>query len=285
MAETPIARPSPLIPLAAVGLLTVFALFLAVSTNNFPDFFIYRAGAELGLRGESPYRLEPIRERVGEQFPDANPKPDAKEEVKADALVNNCGFFLPPQAIVVFAPFAAVPYSTAKVLWSLTTGLSAAAVLLLLRTFGNSPPRSLIGQLVPLFLLLNFLTIGIVFVGQTTLLCVGCVAAGQWCFERKWLVPGAVLWAIPFIKPHLALPLLPLAWYLGGWKRAAAITGVVAGLNLAGCLIAHVSPREYLEFLGASHGTVAFNLVSRNYEIASWNRLLYVMTEALGEPV
>ena len=164
-------------------------------------------------------------------------------------------------------------------------GLSAAAVLLLLRTFGTSPPHSLIGRLIPLFLLLNFLTIAIVFIGQTTLLCLGCVAAGQWCFERKWPILGAVLWAIPFLKPHLALPLLPLAWYLGGWKRAAAIAGVVAGLNLAGCLIAGVSPGEYLEFLRSMHGSVAYNRVERNYGITGWNRTLFVVSAWFDRPV
>ncbi|CEF48229.1 unnamed protein product [uncultured bacterium] len=271
--------------LAAVGLLTAFALLQAVTQNNFPDFFIYRAGAELGLHHESPYRLDPIRQRVAEQFPDSTPQVGDTEQEKEDRLVNNCGFFLPPQAVGVFAPFAAVPYPAAKVLWALTTGLSAAAVLLLLRTFGTRPPDSLIGRLIPLFLMLNFLTIGIVVVGQTTLLCVGCVAAGQWCFERRRPLLGAVLWAVPFVKPHLALPLLPLAWYLGGWKRAAAVAGVVGGLNLTGCLIAGVSPREYLEFLGASHSTVAFNLVERNYEITGWNRLVFVVTEWFGRPV
>lgn len=262
---------SPLIPVAAVGLLTAFALFQALATNNFPDFFIYRTGAVLGLRGESPYDIAKIRHAVADQFPDPDPKPES--------LVNNCGYFLPPEAVVVFAPFAAVPYPVAKVLWAIVTGASAAAVLLLLRTFGTRPPTTPIGQVVPLFLLLNFLTIGIVLVGQTTLLSVGCVAAGQWCFERRRTILGALLWAIPFIKPHVALALLPLAWYLGGWRRLAAVVIAVGLLNLAGCLIIAGSPlflRDYLAFLGSGHKAVLFNQAERNYAITSWNRLLYV---------
>lgn len=262
---------SPLIPVAAVGLLTAFALFQALTTNNFPDFFIYRTGAVLGLRGESPYDIAKIRHAVADQFPDPDPKPES--------LVNNCGFFLPPEAVVVFAPFAAVPYPVAKVLWAVVTGLSAAAVLLLLRTFGTRPPTSLIGQVVPLFLLLNFLAIGIVLVGQTTLLAVGCVAAGQWCFDRRRTLPGALLWAIPFIKPHVALALLPLAWYLGGWRRLTAVMIAVGALNLAGCLIITGTPlflRDYLAFLGSGHKAVLFNQAERNYSITSWNRLLFV---------
>ena len=268
MADSP---RSPFLPaIAAVALLTAFAVQQAGWTNRFPDFFIYRAGAEIGLRGESPYDPEKIRARVAEQFPDDK------------RFIANCGFFLPPQAVVVFAPFATVPYPASKFLWAAVVGLSGAALLLVLRTFGTRWPTSLIGQLVPLFLLLNFLTIGVVIVGQTTLLCVGCVAAGQWCFERKRVTLGAILWAIPFIKPHVALPLIPLAWYLGGWRRAAAVVGAVAALNLIGAMIAGGSPlflREYVEFLGSAHKSVVFNQARENYEITSWNRLLYVATE------
>ena len=265
---------SPLIAVASVVLITAFAFLQAGWANRFPDFFIYRLGSEIGLRGESPYDTAKVRERVADQFPD-----------DAD-FIDNCGFFLPPQAMVVFAPFALVDYPTAKFLWAAVVGLSAAASLLLLRTFGTAPPVTFAGRAIPLFLLLNFLTLGVVIVGQTTLLCVGCIAAGQWCFERKrslFTLLGAVLWAVPFVKPHVALPLLPLAWYLGGWKRAVAVAGAVAALNLIGCVIAGGSPlflREYLEFLAAGHKTVVFNLARENYEITSWNRLLYALTES-----
>ena len=60
-------------------------------------------------------------------------------------------------------------------------------------------------------LCLNFLTTALVLVGQTTLLFVGCVAAGQWLYEKGRPWAAALLWAIPFMKPHLALPLIPLA--------------------------------------------------------------------------
>jgi hypothetical protein len=202
-----------------------------------------------------------------------------------ERLTTNSGYFLPPQAVVVFAPFAAVPYPAARVLWAATVGLSGLALLLVLRTFGARPPETLAGRLIPFFLLLNFLTIGVVLVWQTTLLCVGCVAAGQWCFERKRPAIGALLWAVPFIKPHAALPLLPLAWYLGGWRRAAAVAGAVAVLNLVGALIVSGSPlflRDYLEFLGTAHKSVVFNQARENYEITSWNRLLYVATRPLA---
>ena len=260
-----------LIAIGTVLLLTAFATYQALATNNFPDFFIYRAGAEIGLRGESPYHIETIREEVAAQFTD-------------ETFIANCGYFLPPGAITVFAPFAAVPYPIAKVLWAIVVGLSAAGAVQLTRTFAAPLPPSPVALLLPALLLLNPLVTATVVVGQTSLLFVGCVAAGQWFFERGRPTVGALLWAIPFVKPHLALPLLPLAWYLGGWKRAAAVAGVVAGLTLVGCLIAGGSPlffREYLDFLGSGHKAVVFNQVALNPQITSWNRLLI----ALGGPV
>jgi len=268
---------SPVPQLAAVALLAAFALYQAVAHNNFPDFFIYRAGAVIGLRGESPYDAEKVRGMVAAEFPDA------------EMLIANCGFFLPPQAIALFAPFAALPYPAAKVAWALATGVAGLGVLLLPRLFGRT--REGIDRLWPAAPLIAFavllaptLTVPIVLVGQTTLLFVGCVAAGQWCFERGRPTLGALLWAVPFVKPHLALPLLPLAWYLGGWKRAAAVAGVVAGLNLLGGLIAGGSLlffRDYLDFLGAGHKAVAFNRVELNPQVTSWNRLLF----AAGGPL
>ena len=246
----------------AVLLLAAFALYQAVAQNNFPDFFIYRAGAVIGLRGESPYDPEAVKALVAGQFPDA------------EDLIANCGFFLPPLAIPVFAPFAVLPYPVAKVAWAILMGLSGAATLLVLRLFTPPAKPSLVGHLVPFLLLLNLLTLAIVVVGQTTLLFVGAVAAGQWCFDNRRPTLGAILWAIPFVKPHLALPLLPLAWYLGGWKRAAAVAGVVAGLNAIGCLIAGVSPGTYLDFLRGAHKAVEFNRVELNPQISSWNRVL-----------
>ena len=70
------------------------------------------------------------------------------------------------------------------------------------------------------------------------------MAAGLVAFNRGWNVAGAVLWALPFVKPHVALPLLPLAWYLWGWKRAAGILLVVGGLNVLGATFVGGTPKR-----------------------------------------
>ena len=68
------------------------------------------------------------------------------------------------------------------------------------------------------------------------------MAVGQWCFERGRPACGVLLWSLCFVKPHVALPLVALAWALGGWRRAAGLVAGVAGLNLLGATVVGGSP-------------------------------------------
>ncbi|HEY1191263.1 MAG TPA: glycosyltransferase family 87 protein [Gemmata sp.] len=252
-------------------LLGVLGVYQALVTNNFPDLFIYRAGSEIGLRGESPYDLDRIRHLAEAQFPDPAPK--------EDSFVRNCGYFLPPLAILVFAPFALVSWSLAKVAWGTVLGLAAAGIATLPDLFRspNAPREGVVGCIVPFLLVLNPLVLAIVIVGQVTIVSVGCVAVGLWCFSRNRPTLGVVLWALTFVKPHVALPLVPLAWYLGGWRRATALVALVAGLNLIGATVAGGSPlflRDYLDYLPTGHKAVLYNQAERNSQITSWNRLV-----------
>jgi hypothetical protein len=289
------------IGLLAALLLGSFALFQALATNNFPDLFIYRIGPLLVSEGRTPYDVPLVRSRVDEQFPEGRalagglyqirdqwnpefPEPKSAE----DSLVNNCGYFPPPLAIVVYLPFAVLPWGGAKVLWAVVTALTAWAVARVpdqFRAPGQPPaPQTLVWLIVPLALVLNPLAVATVVVGQTPLWSVACVIAGQMCFDRRRMWLGAAFWAIPFVKPHLALPLIPLAWYLGGWKRAAAVLTIVAALNLIGATLAGGSPlylKDYLDYVPTAHKEVLYNRAERNPQITSWNRLLF----SLGGPL
>jgi hypothetical protein len=262
----------------AAAVFTAIALALALAPGTMPDFFIYRLGAVLAARGESPYDVPRVREHVAPQFPDPDPTPDS--------FVNNCGYFLPPQAVLLFLPLAVPPWPVAKVVWALIDGCAALALTTVPRLFarGAKPATDLVGKLIPFLLLLNFLTVAVVLVGQVTLVSVGCVTAGLWCFARRggWgFWAGVLLWSVAFVKPHLALPLVPLAWYLGGWKRAAALVAAVAVLNLVGATLVAGSPlflHDYFDYLSANHRAVAYNRAERACEMTSWNRLLFVAT-------
>ena len=181
-----------------------------------PDLFIYRAGASLGWRGESPYSSR-ISEQVKLQFPD-DPNPEIPK------LSENCGFFLPPQAIVLLGPFAALPWATAKLLYAV---LSLISVVLcwygLTFAFRNveAPLLEKVPLLLPWLIAIHpVLWIGFA-VGQTTVLTAGAIIAGQLFHEKKWPILARFFWSFAFVKPHVALPLIPLAIYLSGWKPQA----------------------------------------------------------------
>jgi hypothetical protein len=268
-----------LAPLLAASLLFAFALYQAFATNNLRDFYIFRLGAELAARGENPYDVPKVRSHIAAQFPDEN----AKE------FVNNSGYFLPPMAVLVFVPFAMLPWVYAKVAWGVVTGLAGYFIARLpgLLRSSDSPPLGVLPLLiVPFLLLLNPLALAVVVVGQYTLLFVGCVAAGLWAFERGKPYLAAALWVLPFVKPHLAIPLILLAWYLGGWKPAALLVALVGLLNLAGAWVAGGSPlflRDYFAYLPTAREVVAFNRVEMNPQITSWNRLVFAWGGPLVE--
>jgi hypothetical protein len=270
-----VTQASRLPALVAASLLFAFALFQALGTNNLRDFFIFRLGAELAARGENPYDVPRVRGHISEQYPDAR------------EFIDNSGYFLPPQAVVLFMPFAMLPWAAAKVAWAVAIGMAGyfiARLTTILRE-GVVPSRLTVG-LLPFVMLLNPLSLAVVVVGQFTIIFVGCVAAGLFCFERGRPYLAAVLWAVPFVKPHLAIPLIPLAWYLGGWKPAAVLVALVALLNAAGATVVGGSPlflREYVNYLPTAREVVAFNRVEMNPQITSWNRLLFAWDGPLVE--
>ena len=244
---------------------------VAYGENHHEDLWIYTSGAAFGLRGESPYDTPKMHARVAEQFDD-------------DDLIQNNGFFLTPQAILVFAPWGLLPWVVAKLLWcALTIGLSA-AVGWKLRSFvsGAFPPWFTAAAVV--VVLCNPLSLFVLIVGQTTLLVVACAVLGQAAHNAGWRRLGALVWAIAFIKPHLAIPLLPLAWFLSGWRRPVEILAWVTGLNLFAGLVVTGSPLfvlDYLAYLQQGHQSVEFNRVGVNKQITAWNRLVV----ANGGPV
>ena len=265
-----------LLPLVLVGSLVPHLVYVewAAVQNLHTDLFIYRSGAVVGLRGESPYPPDRIGPLVAAQFPEF------------PELATNCAFLMPPEAILLLAPLALMPWPAAKVVWVAAGALvGAAGAVALTAAFGRRPGRLPLGSLavVPV-VLLNFMALASQVPGQTSLLAFGCVAIGQWCFERGRAWAGTVLWAVPFLKPHVAIPLLPLAWYLGGWRRAAGVAAAVAGLNAAGGLISTGSPfliADYLREVSTRRQGVTFNRAELNPQIVSWNRAVI----AAGGPV
>lgn len=258
------------LPMMLFGIITV----PEVLHGRLVDLYIYRGGAELGWRGESPYSSK-ISEQVAAKWPED------------ESLIRNCGFFLPPQAIVLFGPFAAVPWPVAKILYTLLTLLALAACWYGLAIAFRDPPRlnwppiGSLPWLLPWLICLHLITIMTYKAGQTTLLTAAAITLGQLAHERgrPWL--GGLLWACAFVKPHIALPLLVLAGLFDGGKRAIILVAWLAALNIMGCLLAGGSPLfalDYLHFLESAHKQVEYNRVGWNFQITSWNRCWWTLS-------
>ena len=259
--------------LVCAGLVVYLYLCARTMTENPQlDLYIYRTGTQMALEGIPPYVTPVLRARVADQFP-----PEKETDV-----ANQCGYFLPPQAIVVFLPLAKMEWGQAQAVWFFFLTAMALLAGILAYTFGRIRERHGIGwAFVVLIVLLNPVTLPAMVVGQTGLLFVACIALGQYAFENESPRLGCFLWSVLFIKPHLALPFLVLAWVLGGWRRVVGILVVVAIWNLLGGLIVMGTFegsirlfRLYIEYLATAHKTVVYNLVAENYQILSWNRII-----------
>ena len=255
-----------LAPAAAVAVIAAAHLPDLLVRNAHNDLFIYRAGAGLALGGVSPYDGPALARRVAAQYP-------ADAELQA-----NHGFFLSPAALGPLTPFAALPWPAAKWAWSaVTLGLAVAAGRHLAVWCDPATRAGVAATLWPVpfaAVVLNphlFMTLP---PGQTSgvagaLLILGEVARRA---GRPWLAAAA--WAVPFAKPHLALALVPLAWFVGGWRHLGRLAVAAAGLTAAGCVLAGGvgTVPDYLRHLQAGHKRVVFNRVDWNPQITSWNR-------------
>lgn len=239
---------------------------VAVGENHHEDLWIYSSGPWLAVHGDSPYDVAKIHARVDERW------------AEDPNLKGNSGFFLTPQALLVYAPWAGLPWAWAKPLWcAFTIGIAVAAGWGL-RRLSDQPLPGWFTAAAVVAVLLNPLTLFVLIVGQSTLLVLGCVVLGEVAERTRWRRVGCLLWAVCFIKPHIAFPLIPLAWYLGGWKRAVEVLAWAAGLNVLAGVVFFGKPLfvlDYLSYVQQGHQTVEFNRVGVNKQITGWNRLLF----------
>jgi hypothetical protein len=245
------------------GLVLAGAIWATASVGNVQeDLFIYRAGATLPLRGLSPYDVEALRADVAGQYP-GSPQ-----------LIANCGFFLTPQAVAVFTPFAVLPWEIARVTWlTLSFATFCAGLWWLPVPAGRArwgPVLAVVALADPLLPMVSSL-------GQTTTLMAGLLLVGYGAIVRGWKVAGALAWSVLFMKPHLALPLLPLAFALGGRRTGVALIAAVVGGNLLGLSLSPDPlglPLEYLRHVAGGHKLVEYNRVEFNPQLTSWNNAL-----------
>jgi hypothetical protein len=242
-----------------------WGLRVAVPENHHEDLWIYTAACDLAWHGTSPYDTELIHRKVAEQFPN---DPD---------FIENSGFMYPPAALLAFAPLTLLPWTSAKAAWCVAAVLAGVATGLTLGRFSRTALPGWFAGAAVAATLLNPLSMFTLVVGQTPLLFVGCVAVGQWAHTAGWKRLGGLLWGLAFVKPHIALPLLLLAYLLNGWKRAAEVCVWAAVLNVLAGVLTVGNPLfvlDYLKYIQHGHQSVEFNRVSVNPQITGWNRLV-----------
>ena len=249
----------------AVLLAGYWSLRVALFENHLEDLWIYSSGSVLGFQGVSPYEVERIHDRVSQRWPND------------ENLDGNSGFFLTPQAMLTFAPFAVLPWEWAKPIWCLATIGLGVAVAWGLAKLADKPLPGWFPAVAVVAVLLNPLTLFVLIVGQTPLFLLACIVLGEVAEGRGWKRLGRFLWALAFLKPHIAFVLLPLAYWRSGWRRPLEIAIYAGALNVLAGLVFFCKPLfvfEYLQSVQNGHLTVEFNRVTVNKQITSWNRLI-----------
>lgn len=199
-------------------------------------------------------------------------------------------FVYPPSALPVLAPFAALPFYWAYVVWTvlgaiLVAGATAAAAqrqrLLAAALVLLSPPGSLA-----------------LIVGQSTLLVAGCLTLGVTELSRRPWLAGALFGLAAAVKPQAAV-LVPVALVAArAWKALGASILVGGVLGLASLVMVGWQPwLAWLESLprfaalitlSPSHmrGGVTLTMMGVNLgmdaDALGWIRLAALLTAVLG---
>jgi Glycosyltransferase family 87 len=222
----------PLRRLSALIAPGIFAAMLLLNARHSPtyvmgDFRAFYCAGQAIAHGANPYLNEPLRTCEANAGPPEEPA--FLEPVALPAP-------LPPYALLLFVPFALLPFPVAAVCWgAVLVGAMALAVALLRRVTGVS---SVVLDLVfaPIAATVTF------YVGQPVPLVFAALAGAALFVRRERWAAAAACAAFASIEPHVALA--ALAGMLVAFPRARI------PVLLCGAVLAAVSA------LGVGLGTV-----------------------------
>jgi hypothetical protein len=137
-------------------------------------------------------------------------------------------FVYPPTALLLFAPLALAPFTTANAVWTIATTVFLLAAM---APFVKSPrtPALLAMLLMPASVL-------VALTGQLTFLIAGLVALGLFLLKPRPLLAGVLFGLAGVIKPQ-ALVLLPVALIAAREWRTMAATAAAATAAIALSLV------------------------------------------------
>jgi hypothetical protein len=230
----------------AVSLCSLFLVVTALVTilrdPYQMDFISYWAAGKLALAGQAPLAYDFAAHRA--------------VELQA-TMVAGIPFGYPPAFLILAAPFAALPYGPAAVLWVVLTW---AAYALAVRFW--APKAYWLAMAMPP-LLINAVT------GQAGFLIAALFIAGMALLPRRPLL-GGILLGLIVMKPQLGL-VIPFALAAGrDWRAFLGAAASAAGVLLVGLLLfGWQSYAAWLHNAGLYSSVVADGL-------AGWQRMASV---------
>lgn len=210
---------------------------IAAGGNAWIDFRAVYAGTRCLMHGHNPYNVGDLAREYGSED---GPRPPATPlHIQSITLYVNM-----PTTFMIVAPFAALAYGPATVLWMLATGGAFVLALLLMWRLGaRYAPR--VSTFLICILAINCESI---FAGANTAgIVVGLCAIAVWCFlENRFVRVGVVCLALCLaVKPHDAGLIWLYFLLAGGVQRKRALQSllitVLIGLAAAGW-VSHVAP-------------------------------------------
>jgi len=213
---------------AIIGWVAVVAPSPAIEAFSPPapvDLLAFYCGARVAANGSDPYLAEPLRSCEHEEFTRSTGHVSRYPLLVVPAP-------LPPYALYMLRPFAALPFAVARACLILAVMLASLGLTLLLFTLARRYlvvffVGVLIGVLVPALQL-----------GQIAPLAIAALAASAWAFRAGNIPLAAFAAAFALVEPHLGLPAV-LALFLCEprarfWLAACGIELALASLACGG---------------------------------------------------
>jgi hypothetical protein len=222
--------------------LVVIALVTMLRDPYQMDFISYWAAAKLGLAGQAPLAYDFAAHRA--------------VELQA-TMVAGMPFGYPPAFLILAAPFAFMPYSTAAAAW---VTLTWAAYAIVVRFW--APKAYWLAMAMPP-LLINAIT------GQAGFLIAALFIGGMALLPKRPLL-GGILLGLIVVKPQLGI-VLPFALAAGReWRAFAGAAFSSAGFLLLGLLL--FGWQSYQAWLG--NASLYSSVVADG--LAGWQRMASV---------
>lgn len=180
--------------LACIGISILWGTSIGRGGNGWVDFRAVYAGTRCLLHHHNPYNVSELAAEYLSE--DGKHPPDTPRFFQAITLYVNV-----PSAFVILAPFAALPWGPAHVLWMLaTTAIFAAAILLIWSAGARHAPN--VATLLACLLAVN--SEAIFGAGNAGGMAVGLCVVAVWCFLSERLAwAGVICMALSLaLKPH-----------------------------------------------------------------------------------